>query len=76
MTRVKPILKIENPTELLNLFQLFYYFNGRLPFTNGLLPIPEGGTPDNSEKISIKTLQEMFKIQNLMDLSLSGFYHP
>ena len=59
--RVKPILKIEDYIELLNLFQLFYYFNGRPPLTNGLLLIPDGETPDSSEKISIKTLYEMFK---------------
>ena len=43
------------------MFQLFYYFNRRPPLTNGLLPIPDGETPDSSEKISIKTLYEMFK---------------
>ena len=58
---VKPILEIEDSIELLNLFQLFYYFNRRLPLTNGLLPIPKEETPNGSEKISIKTLYEMFK---------------
>ena len=59
--RVKPTLEIEDPIELLNFFQLFYYFNGRLPLTNGVLAIPDGETLDSSEKISIKTLYEMFK---------------
>ena len=58
---VKLILEIEDPIELLNLFELFYYFKGRFPLTNGLLPIPDGGTPDSSEKISIKTLYKIFK---------------
>ena len=58
---VKPILEIEDSIELLNLFQLFYYFNGRLPLTNGLLPILDGETPNGVEKISIKTLYETFK---------------
>ena len=58
---VKPTLEIEDPNELLKLFQLFYYFNGRLPLTNDLLPIPDQKTPDGSEKISIKIL---YKIMN------------
>ena len=43
------------------LFQLLYYFNGRLPLTNGLLLIPDGETPNDSEKISLKNLYKMFK---------------
>ena len=58
---VKSTLEIEDPNELLKLFQLFYYFNGRLPLTNDLLPIPDQKTPDGSEKISIKIL---YKIMN------------
>ena len=58
---VKPTLEIEDLNELLKLFQLFYYFNGRLPLTNDLLPIPDQKTPDGSEKISIKIL---YKIMN------------
>ena len=58
---VKSIVEIEDCIELLKLFQLFYYFNGRLPLTNGLLPIPDGETPDGSKKISLKNLYEMFK---------------
>ena len=40
---------------------MFYYFNGRLPLTNRLLPVPDGETPEGSEKISMKTLYELFK---------------
>ena len=58
---VKSILEIEDSIELLKFFQLFYYFNGRLPLTNGLLPVPDEETPHSSEKISLKTLYEMFK---------------
>ena len=36
--------------------QLFYYLNGRLPLTNGLLIVPDG-----EEKINLKNLYEMFK---------------
>ena len=41
--------------------QMFYCYNGRLPLTNGLLSVPDGKIPPGSEKISIKTLYEMFK---------------
>ena len=40
---------------------MFYYFNGRLSLTNDFLPLPDGETPDDSERMSIKTLYEMFK---------------
>ena len=33
---VKLIVDIENSVELLRFFELFYFFNGRLPMTNGL----------------------------------------
>ena len=47
--------------ELLYIFQMLYYFNGRLPLTNGLLLVPDGETPELTEKISMKTLYELFK---------------
>ena len=40
---------------------MFYYFNGRLPLTNGLLLVPDGETTEGPEKISLKSLYEMFK---------------
>ena len=58
---VKLIVEIEDCIEILKLFQLFCYFNRRLPLTNGLLPIPDGETRDGSKKISLKNLYEMFK---------------
>ena len=45
-----PIENYPDATELMQVFYLFYYINGRLPFTTGLLPIP----------ISIKKLYEQF----------------
>ena len=48
--RVKSIVEIEDCIELMRLFQLFYYPNGRLSLSNGLLPTPDGETPDGSEK--------------------------
>ena len=48
---------------MLRAFKLFYYINGRLPFTNGLLTIPDGDFPKfvGDQKISIKTLYERFR---------------
>ena len=40
---------------------MFYYFNGRLPLTNGLLIVPDGGTHERTERINLKLLYEMFK---------------
>ena len=53
---VKSIVEIEDCIGPLKLFQLFYYFNGRFPLTNVLLPILDRETPDGSEKISLKNL--------------------
>ena len=44
------LLEIQNFIELLSIMQLFYYLNGRLPLTNGLLIVPDGEVPDG-EKI-------------------------
>ena len=40
---------------------MFYYFNRRLPLTNGLLIFPDGETPEGTEKINLKLLYEMIK---------------
>ena len=60
----KPLLEIENAYELLNTFQMFYYFNGRLPLTNSLLIAPDGETLEGTEKINLK-LERCLKTQNL-----------
>ena len=57
----KSLLEIENAYEPLTIFQMFYYFNGRLCLTNGLLIISDGGVPKGTEKINLKLLYEMFK---------------
>ena len=54
-------MEIEDSIELIALFEIFYFMNGRVPPTNGLLLVPDGETPDDSEKISIKTFYEIFK---------------
>ena len=40
---------------------MFYYFNGRLPLTNGLLIVPDREVPEGIEKINLKLLYEIFK---------------
>ena len=57
----KSLLEIENAYEMLTNFQMFYYFNGRLPLTIDLLIVPDGETPGSTEKINLKLLYEMFK---------------
>ena len=58
---VKSVVEIKECIELLRQFQLVCYLNGRLPLTNGLLPISDEETPYDYEKISPKTLYEIFK---------------
>ena len=59
---IQPIENYSDCTELLQVFDLFYYINGRLPYTTGLLPIPDGNFPAfvDGQKISIKKLYEEF----------------
>ena len=40
---------------------MFYYLNGRLPFTSGLIIVPDGEVPEGMEKINLKYLYSMFK---------------
>ena len=40
---------------------MFYDYSSRLPLTYGLLVVPDGEIPPGSEKISLKSLYEMFK---------------
>ena len=58
---LKSMLEIENAFDLLRIFQMFYHFNSRSPLTNGLLVVPDGETPEGSEKIYLKYLYEMFQ---------------
>ena len=58
---VKSVLEVENAFDFLCIFQMFYHHSGRLPLANGLLIVPDGDTPEGSEKVSLKLLYEMFK---------------
>ena len=62
---VKSLLEIENSYELLKIFKLFHYLNGRLLLTNDLIIIPDGELPEGIEKVNLKLLYEMFKDINL-----------
>ena len=53
---VKSVLEVENTFDLLCIFQMFYHHNRRLPLKNGLLIVPDGDTPEGSEKVSLKRL--------------------
>ena len=73
---VQSIVEIENSVELLSIFQMFYYFNRRIPVINDLLQVQYGETPEQSEETSMKTSYEFLRIQNLTDLFLFKFYQP
>ena len=57
--RAQYIIEIENSVELSSTFQMFHYFNERLPLKNNLLSVPDGETPERPKKISRKTLYEL-----------------
>ena len=59
----RDLLPIENypdATELMQVFDVFYYIKGRFSFTTGFLPIPDGNFPAfvGEQEISIKKLYE------------------
>ena len=58
---IKTILEIDNASNMLSNFQLFYYNTGRFPLSNKLIIVPDGDVPDEEEKINMKNLYEMFQ---------------
>ena len=58
---VESITEIENAQHSLTIFPMFYYRNGRIPFNNGLIIVPDGEVPDVMEKINLKNLYQLFK---------------
>ena len=58
---VKSLLEVENAYELLTIFQMFYYLNGRFALVNGLLIVPDGEVSEGEEKTNLKQLHNMFK---------------
>ena len=55
------VVYVQNYIVPLQCFEFFYYFNGHLPLTNGLLPVPGGETHPSAEKISLKRLYELYR---------------
>ena len=51
---VQSITEIQDARHLLTIFQMFYYHNGRLPFTNALIIAHNGEVPEAMEKINQK----------------------
>ena len=58
---VQSITEIQDVHHLLTIFQMFYYLNGRLPITNGLIFVPNGEVSEGMEKINLKNLYSMFR---------------
>ena len=58
---VEKISEINDSIRMLNLFQDFYTSTGRLPAFNGLLVVPDGDTSENSNKVNMKNLYDLFK---------------
>ena len=61
MGAVEKISEINDPMRMLNLFQDFYTSTGRLPAFNGLLVVPGGDTSEDSNKLNMKSLYDLFK---------------
>ena len=49
--QAKSLLEIENGFDVLHIFQIFYHFNRRLSLTNGLLDVPDGEMPEESQPL-------------------------
>ena len=58
--RVKNISDVENSSDLMNIFQIFYHITGLLPLANGLLIVPDGEAPEGEDKVNMKNLYKTF----------------
>ena len=58
---VEKISEINYSIRMLNLFQDFYMSTGRLPAFYGLLVVPDGDTSENSNKVNMRNLYNLFK---------------
>ena len=69
------VRQMESATELFDSFAIFYYINGRLPYTYGHLFVPDGETPARiiGEKSSLKELFANFFRIGSNELALSTF---
>ena len=57
----KTIQEYDSSFKLMKSFDIFYYLNGRFPYTNSLLWVPNGDKPDiiSGEKLSLKRLYKL-----------------
>ena len=72
---VEKISEVNDSFRMLNLFQDFYTSTGRLPAFNRLLVVPDGDASENSNKINMKSLYDLFKntkSHGLVSLPLLG----
>ena len=58
---VEKISEINVSIRMLNAFQEFYTSTGRLPGTNNLIIVPDGDATENSSKVNMKSLYDLFK---------------
>ena len=56
---VKYITEIQDAHHLLTIFQMFYYLNGRLTFTNELIIVFDWEVPADTEKINLENLHQI-----------------
>ena len=61
MRAIKAISEVNDSFRMLNLFQDFYISTGRLSAFNGLLVVPDGDASENSIKVNMKSLCNLFK---------------
>ena len=66
----------KSATELFDSFAIFYYVNGRLPYTDGHLFFPDGETPTGimGKKLSLKELFAKFFRTGSNNLVLCPFH--
>lgn len=72
---MKKITDVDNAEDFVNIFQTFYQITGRLPFSNGLLVIPDSDSTPGEDRINMKSLCNMFTDTNshgLVSLSFLG----
>ena len=66
----------ESVTELFNSFAMFYYLNGRFPFTDGHRFVPDGDAPPSiiGDKLNLKELFAKFFMTGSRALVSSPFF--
>ena len=61
---IKKITDVNNAEDFITIFQTFYQLTGRLPFSIGLLVIPDGDPPPGENRVNMKNLYETFRHTN------------